>query len=194
MALPLTTDAIGLELAYEDPSLARAGALNQHILQLTRTMQTIKSSVAAHRNDGVSWSTYVLLFHLTTLGPLRTKELAESACVDPSTISRQVDQLVKLGHVERRADPDDGRATVLAPTEQGRETHCRMRTARDQMMAAVLAGWDPTDVDDLTSLLGRLTGDLSDALPRILQALTEGHPVTQSADPAPATAAPKDPS
>ncbi len=173
----------------DDPALTRAGQLNQHILQLTRTMQTIKSSVAAHRNDGVSWSTYVLLFHLTTLGPMRTKELAESVCVDPSTISRQVDQLVKLGHVERRADPDDGRVTVLAPTEQGRETHRRMRIARDQMMAGVLAEWDHVDADALTTLLGRLTVDLSDALPRILGALAQGHPVT-----GPTPSAPKDPS
>ncbi len=184
MTPPAPSDVFVAPVSQNDPALARAGQLNQHILQLTRTMQTIKSSVAAHHNDGVSWSTYVLLFHLTTLGPMRTKELAESACVDPSTISRQVDELVKLGHVERRADPDDGRVTVLAATDQGRETHRRMRAARDQMMARVLAGWDLDDVESLTLLLGRLTADLSDALPRILQALTEGHPVTQSPAPA----------
>lgn len=189
MTPPAPSDVFIPPVSQNDPALARAGQLNQHILQLTRTMQTIKSSVAGHHNDGVSWSTYVLLFHLTTLGPMRTKELAESACVDPSTISRQVDQLVKLGHVERRADPDDGRVTVLAATDHGRETHRRMRAARDQMMARVLAGWDLDDVENLTALLGRLTADLSDALPRILEALTEGHPVTS-----PAPAASKDPS
>ena len=41
-------------------------------------------------------------------------------CADPSTVSRQVASLVKAGLVERQADPDDGRASILVPTELGR--------------------------------------------------------------------------
>ncbi len=159
---------------YGDPDLDLAGELNQHLVVLTRTMHTIKTAAAARRHDGVSWSTYVLLFHLIAGGPMRTKALAESVGVDPSTVSRQVDELVQLGHVERRADPDDGRAIVLAATEKGRETHRRMREQRDRMTARVVAGWDRADTERLTELMGRLAGDLQAALPHVLSNIAAG--------------------
>jgi DNA-binding MarR family transcriptional regulator len=161
---------------YGDPALDRAAALSQHLMVLSRTMQSIKTAAHARQDDGVSMSTYVLLFHLIAQGPMRPTSLAESACVDPSTISRQVDQLVRLGHVARTADPDDGRATLLVATDQGRATHARMRENRDRLYAGLLAHWDDDDVATLTALLGRLTGDLSDALPRILAELTAPTP------------------
>lgn len=173
----MTTDATtsapdqGVEAVHHDPAMRRAAALNRHIMQLTRTMQTIKSHVAATASDGVSWATYVLLFHLTTGGPQRAKSLAETACVDPSTVSRQVDQLVKLGLVERRADPADGRATVLAATPEGYALHRRMHERRDAMLAGVMQGWDTADVEQLTQLLGRLVGDLTEQVPGIIATL-----------------------
>jgi len=160
--------------AYAAPELALAGALNQHLLVLTRTMHTIKAAAASHRHDGVSWSTYVLLFHLIGGGPMRTKELAETVGVDPSTASRQVDELVRLGHVERHADPDDGRAIVLAATEKGRETHRRMREQRDRLTARLVAHWERDDIARLTDLVGRLAGELQSALPHVLRDVAAG--------------------
>lgn len=160
--------------SYGDPELDLAGELNQHLLVLTRTMHTIKLAAAARRDEGVSWSTYVLLFHLIAGGPMRTKALAESVGVDPSTVSRQVDELVRMGHVERRADADDGRAIVLAATEKGRETHRRMREQRDRLTARVVAGWDRSDTERLTELMGRLAGDLQAALPHVLEQIAAG--------------------
>ncbi len=162
-----------LDAAHADPAMQRSAALNRHILQLTRTMQTIKSHVAATGTDGVSWATYVLLFHLTTGGPQRAKTLAETVCVDPSTVSRQIDQLVRLGLVERQADPDDGRATVLAATDAGFDVHRRMHERRDAMLTRVMRDWEPDDVDALTRLLGRLVDDLTTDLPELVAHLTE---------------------
>lgn len=157
--------------AYGDPLVDRATGLSEQLLVLNRSMQSIKTAAAARSDDGISMATYVLLFHLLAQGPMRPKALAESVGVDPSTVSRQVDQLVRLGHLARTADPDDGRATLLVPTEQGRATHARMREQRDRLFARLLAHWDDDDVATLTALLGRLTGDLADALPRILAEL-----------------------
>jgi len=170
MALPDLAPLV----SHGDPDLDLAGELNQHLLVLTRTMHAIKTAAAARSNDGVSWSTYVLLFHLIGGGPMRTKALAESVGVDPSTVSRQVDELVRLGHVERRADPDDGRAIVLAPTDTGRETHRRMREQRDRITARVVDGWDRTDTERLTELVGRLAADMQAALPHVLTTIAAG--------------------
>ena len=49
-------------------------------------------------------------------GPMRAGALAECLQSDPSTVSRQVAALVKDGLLERRADPADGRASLLVLT------------------------------------------------------------------------------
>ena len=49
---------------------------------------------------------------------MRAGALAECMQSDPSTVSRQVAALVKDGLLERRADPADGRASLLVLTEK----------------------------------------------------------------------------
>jgi DNA-binding MarR family transcriptional regulator len=156
------------------PVLACAGELNQQILQLTRAMHALRTHVAAHSPGGMPWSTYTLLFHLVANGPQRARALAECSYVDPSTVSRQVDQLVRLGLVERRADPADGRATLLAATEAGCAVHRRLQDVRARMVADLLDDWAPEDVERLTALLGRLNEDISTQMPTMLAALTAG--------------------
>ena len=51
-------------------------------------------------------------------GPHRSNALAEAVHSDPSTVSRQIAALVKVGYVERRPDPADGRACLLAATDE----------------------------------------------------------------------------
>jgi len=149
-----------------------AGALNQQVMHLTRAMHVMRTHLAATSPENVQWSTYGLLFHLTTGGPQRAGALAECVYVDPSTVSRQVDQLVRLGLVERRADPDDGRATLLAATEEGLALHRRMRTRRNKVTAELLADWSPSDVRTLTELLGRFTTEIAEHMPALLSAVT----------------------
>lgn len=89
-------------------------------------------------------------------GPLRAAELAELQHVDPSVISRQVGALANSGYVERTTDPHDGRAQLLALTDEGLDV---LRAAYEQMIGLLgdaLAGWKPADVDALAEALGRL--------------------------------------
>jgi DNA-binding MarR family transcriptional regulator len=57
----------------------------------------------------------------------RLTELASSARMTLSAMSELVDDLERLGVVERRPDPSDGRAKLICLTDRGWET---MRTAR----------------------------------------------------------------
>lgn len=146
--------------------------LNQQLLQLARTLHILRSHVASHSPGGVPWATYTLLFHLVTGGPRRAGALADCVQVDPSTASRQIDQLVRMGLVERRADPDDGRATLLVPTEEGRALHGRVHASRERMLAGLLADWSDDDLDLLARLLSRLNDDLTAGMPQLLEAMT----------------------
>ncbi len=66
---------------------------------------------------------------LTARGPARLSVLAAELAVSQPTASDAVAALVRKGHVERRADPDDGRATRLYATDSG------------SALAKSLAGW-----------------------------------------------------
>lgn len=149
----------------------RASALTEQVQLLTRSIHLLRSHIAATDAQSLPWSTYMLLFHLIAGGPRRAGALAEVACIDPSTASRQIDTLVRLGLVERQADPSDGRATVLVATQAGVEVQQRMRRNRDKLMAELVEDWPDEDVENLTRLLGRFNASLIDHMPGILDDL-----------------------
>lgn len=79
--------------------------------------------------------------------PRTLGELAEIEQVSPPSMSKAVGQLVEQGHVERSADPDDGRLVRLSLTEEGRATVERERAHRDAWMTARLEGLAEADRD-----------------------------------------------
>jgi DNA-binding MarR family transcriptional regulator len=157
--------------------------LSQEVVRLTRASNAVRAHLAATGGQGVEWSTYLLLFHLLREGPLRSSALAEAVHVDPSTVSRQVAQLVKAGLAERRADPGDGRACLLVPTEKGQRLSAALKARRDEAFARVLTDWSTEDVRLLTGLLGRLNDSLTAHRAHLLEALTAGEPPEPPTEP-----------
>lgn len=145
--------------------------LSDQVVRLTRASQSLRAQLLGRGTDGVEWSAYLLLFQLVREGPKRSSALAETACVDPSTVSRQVADLVRLGLVERRADPDDGRASLLVATEEGLRTCALLRERRVRAFAHVVAGWPTEDVRLLAGLLGRLNDSFTATRPQVIDVL-----------------------
>lgn len=56
--------------------------------------------------------------HLRASG-VRITELAERAQLTKATVVHTVDELERLGYARRIADPSDGRAKLVVPTERG---------------------------------------------------------------------------
>ena len=117
---------------------------------------------------GVDRSTIVLLKTLVMHGPSRSSELATAVHSDPSTVSRQVAALVRDGLVERRADPEDGRASVLVATERGRELLEEQRRRLGLALARVVREWEPEDLSRFLELLERFVADHERALPMLM--------------------------
>jgi DNA-binding MarR family transcriptional regulator len=141
---------------------ARLEAADQLGCQLVRLMRLIErtaAQTASRRADGIERAAYVLLAHLVREGAQRAGALAEAVHSDPSTVSRQVGTLVQHGLVERRSDPLDGRACLLAATEQGRRVFDEHRAERNENTARILATWSPSEVRLLTELLDRFNSD-----------------------------------
>ena len=73
------------------------------------------------RSCGLSTTEYSVLMHLSESPDrhLVMSELAQCTNLSPSRISRVVDQMARLGLVERRPGSIDGRTTHAALTEEG---------------------------------------------------------------------------
>lgn len=123
--------------------------------------------MATGERRGIEWAAYGLLFHLVNDGPMRCGTLAEILTSDPSTVSRQASVLIDHGLVERRPDPDDGRAAQLVATSSGEALFRRLKQQRDALFSAVLRDWEVTEVQALTDLLGRFTSDLERVRPAL---------------------------
>ncbi|MBB5915043.1 DNA-binding MarR family transcriptional regulator [Nocardia transvalensis] len=133
-----------------------ADQLGAQLVRLMRAVGRTKSQLAKHGPDGLERLAYAVLFCLVHDGPQRTGKLAEMLHAETSTISRQTRSLVGHGLVERRADPVDGRACVLAATSEGERVFEENRRFRNHWLAQVLADWPEQDRATLTGLVERL--------------------------------------
>ena len=100
-------------------------------------------------------SGYHLLSRLE-LGPLNLKQLAEAFRLDPSTVNRQVNALLRAGLLEKAPDPDGAVARVLRPTRAGLDRLRHDRAVLQQQVARVVGEWDRQEVDELGRLLEKL--------------------------------------
>lgn len=88
---------------------------------------------------------------------LRITDLIDDALLTQAGVSRLVARLEKRGLVERRVDPDDGRATRIALTADGRETQRRLGRAHARHVArAMTRALDPEQLRTLRALASAL--------------------------------------
>ena len=137
--------------------LDTADDIGGHLVRLVRLIERVQAQYQAEHPDAVDRATYLLLVHLAKDGPRRASALAEAVHSDPSTVSRQVAQLVRLGLVQRVADPGDGRATLLVATDEGRRVFDENRQLRNRRIAGLMAQWPADDRHTFARLLARFT-------------------------------------
>ena len=135
-----------------------------NFVALMRSFGKARARMLAAAEHDVEWSAHVVLKCLQNEGPLRAGALADCIHSDPSTVSRQVAALVKDGLLERRADPDDGRASLLVLTD-GRDRRAAPRTTRRRCSTSPTC-WPtgaPTTCSRFAALLARFTDDFDNA-------------------------------
>ena len=77
------------------------------------------------------------VFRFVQEGGLRLTDLAESSGLSKQAVGEVVDDLEKLGYVERIQDPEDGRAKLIRLTERGADAQ---QTAL-KIFADIERGW-----------------------------------------------------
>ena len=143
------------------------------VINLMRMYGSLKARLANSADPDVA--PLFLLFRLVKEGPRRAKDLADSMCADQSTVSRQVAGLVKAGLIERQADPDDGRASILVPTKAGADKVHAHFANRGQTFEPIIADWSRADRSDFLRLLQQYTAGLEDHRDEVVAIMSNGY-------------------
>ena len=105
---------------------------------------------------------YPLLVLLSRHDAIRMSDLLSDLGLEKSTLTRQIDSVVRLRLVERHPDPNDARARLVALTDEGRSRLDEGATTATAVWRERLSRWNPDDVRQLADLLHRLAVDTAD--------------------------------
>lgn len=134
--------------------------LEQQLGRLVRRSRRVISERAEGVHPDLQPAAYLMLALIVDRGPLRPSDVVEFFEIDKGSISRQVQQLVDLGLVEKSRDPQDGRAVVLVPTADGRRRMEELARLRRVRFSERLGDFSDQDLDVLVELLARYNAAL----------------------------------
>ncbi|KPI05834.1 transcriptional regulator, MarR family [Actinobacteria bacterium OK074] len=100
-----------------------------------------------------------ILRHIAESEPMRPGVLAVRLSVEASHVTRQLQQLERLGYVIRIPDPDDRRAQRIQLTASGQDAVDRISVVSRQGMQMALADWSSEELGQLAALFHRLVDD-----------------------------------
>jgi DNA-binding MarR family transcriptional regulator len=131
--------------------LNEIGELYAIILRISRRIADIEPLTATQR---------LALIEVAAVGPLRLRNLASRMDTTPATASRAVDALEQYRLVERRFDPDDGRAIQIAATAKGKRWSVRRRA---EVLDVIRLLPDEVGTSLFINELARLNAELREA-------------------------------
>jgi DNA-binding MarR family transcriptional regulator len=134
--------------------------LTTSVGRLVRTGRHLSARAANQLYGDLPPFGWALLLPLEREGDQRCSALAQEVGVDVSVASRQLAVLQRLGYVERRPDPQDGRASLLRLTDSGADALAGARVLRADWALTALSGWRESEAEQLSGLLDRLVADL----------------------------------
>ncbi|MBX3169056.1 MAG: MarR family transcriptional regulator [Candidatus Eremiobacteraeota bacterium] len=138
---------------HEEPEAVRLRTW----VQLARTFYRIEQSISARLAEKeLTMAQFDVLATLRYSEGVTQKELAELLLVTKGNVVGLLDRLQKLDLVERRADPDDGRANRIHLTARGRRKLESVLPVHDRLVLRTLDCLDQQEVGTLRRLLKSL--------------------------------------
>lgn len=134
--------------------------IEQEVGVLVRRVRRVIGDRARAVHPDLAPASYLLLAHLAESGPLRASSLVGEIGIDKGALSRQVQHLVALGLLTRTSDPVDGRATLLAVSEDGQQRLDRVQRDRSERFGQKLGGWSDEDLAGFADQLSRYNAAL----------------------------------
>ncbi len=107
------------KLTQEDLDLFRKNNIGQHLLEVAKDFQRRGlDGFGTEGHAGLQPAHHAVLTHLRLSGT-RLTELARRASMSKQAMGQLVDEVERLGYVERVSDPTDGRAKIVRFTRAG---------------------------------------------------------------------------
>ena len=135
-------------------NMAREAALDDLYLGLT-TLARRSRDVADDLHPGLSVVDYSLLTQIDVTPGTRAADLAAHFCLDKSTLSRQLDQLISAGLLAREGEQPGRRGYALTLTAAGRQRLDAAGHAVRDRMAERLTDWNDRDIAAFAELVTR---------------------------------------
>jgi DNA-binding MarR family transcriptional regulator len=110
---------------------------------------------------GVTVGQWAVLLFLYEVDDRTQAELSRLVAIEPPTMVRTIDRLVRDGLVERQPDPRDGRATRILLTDKARQLRDPLMSASHAVNADAMAVLGTSDGDQVISRLRALIAHLS---------------------------------
>jgi DNA-binding MarR family transcriptional regulator len=110
------------------------------------------------RPAGVGIGQWAVLMFLWARDGMSQAELSRVVAIEPPTMVRTIDRMVRDGLVTRVADPDDGRVSRIHLTEHGRSLRDELVPKAIAVNAATLGRLTPSEGRSLRRLLDKLAG------------------------------------
>jgi len=108
-------------LTQQDLDLFRANNVGQHLLEVAKDFQKRGlEGFSAEGHTGLQPAHQAVLTHLRVSGS-RLTDLARRASMSKQAMGQLIDEVERLGYVERVSDPSDGRAKIVRFTRAGLE-------------------------------------------------------------------------
>lgn len=90
---------------------------------------------------------------------VRQKDIATEIGINPSSLSEQINRLEADRYIERTANPEDRRSTLISLTEKGRARAYEVQDERQATAAELFANLSEEEKDSLLALLNKLLGE-----------------------------------
>ncbi len=135
--------------------------IEQQLLLLFRRTQAIHVRTSSGEML-LERSSYGILCLILDEGPQRLGTIAQTFTLDPSTITRQVQTVVKAGLAEKTVDVSDRRAMLLSLTPEGRSAIEEARAHRRAMLELLMQNWTEDERSEFGRALRRFNTTVDD--------------------------------
>lgn len=137
--------------------------LEQEVGVLIRRVRRVIGVRARAVHESLQPAAYLILGHVNRSGPVRASSIVEAFDMDKGAISRHVHHLIELGLVDRTPDPEDGRATLLAVTDEGARRMKDVADHRRKWLDERLGDWSEQELTAFVRELARYNAALTDS-------------------------------
>ncbi|GAC67510.1 MarR family winged helix-turn-helix transcriptional regulator [Gordonia soli] len=146
--------------SQEPTTLHRAAAVHHDLIRISRAIRTQAGERAL--SAGQMSALWTIVQH----APIRATELADRERVAAPTMSRVVASLERLGMATRTTDANDGRVSLLTPTDDGRAYIEGTSSRKSELFAQALDRLADADRNGVERAMRLLADTLCELTPR----------------------------